>query len=710
MQEFTSVLGIIVLWIILSLGSWWLHRLYVHRRQRRKLTLANEAWTRVREAPEIFADIRAAGVPEGARGIEARTNALLSRIRDYGDFFDDVSALRAELSRVLKREDCPPLTEILNIRRDMWATADVLLIEDPEVFGEAFSEPGSYEEFCRDAEDLLFLYGSPLKDDPIALRLALTEEDMQTFVSGVEAEISDERERERFPTWREIVAYPIGWARAAPAAGAWLWQRLQQLGGFALLIASAAAGVFWSVARSLPYAFAFAARRIAGLVTHVPRIRFRFEPLARALSTFGFSFVRMIKRVPGLARASAARVARLRDHRWVAGLAAVLRRASDRVPGQLQESLGRAAEMARDIRSRAANATARARERASGFESGELSLHYDFLIKAHGLRKRYAEILRRTPQLGGKGREFISRLELEKRSERLRLGTAKLRRRARLELVRFLSVLIAALERLRDRLADAPSQPAQANALIASPLQRTFLPPPSAREAGLNFPGGLRAQARTWARGWARAPKRMRNVTEETEETTSAETGDRHAPRGSRNEHESDTVGAETARAKKPKQDEPEKNPHDHTHADPTDAAVRRVRGLFGIKDRPRKSAGTDRHRENRFRSGDPDHQQETRHSARHDNAEPEAKNATEDDTCSAQILPPLRGSPTGRYDSAGEPESESLKSRLSRVNSRYESTESGAEAKEQEGRDNHTSREKTASRAGRWRRWFKRV
>ena len=95
----------------------------------------------------------------------------------------------------------------------------------------------------------------------------------------------------------------------------------------------------------------------------------------------------------------------------------------------------------------------------SGFEASELGVHYDFLVKAHALRQRYADVLRRAPELSDTGRQFIARLELEKRSERLRLGTAKLRRRARLELVRFLSVLIAALERLRDRLADAPRSP-----------------------------------------------------------------------------------------------------------------------------------------------------------------------------------------------------------------------------------------------------------
>jgi len=684
MQQITSVLGVIAVWLTLSVAAWWLHRLYAHRKQRRKLALSNEAWMRVREAPEIFADIRAAGSASGAADLGTRTNALLSRVRDYGDYFDDVSALRAELSRALKRDDCPPLTEILNVRRDMWAAADVLLIDDPAVFGEAFSEPGAYEEFCRDAEDLLFLDAAPLRDDPIALRLALADEDMQTFVSGVEGEIADERERERFPTWREIIAYPVSWVRAVPRGAAWLWaatvrlgRALGRLAGHAGRFAMAAGAAIWSVAREVPAALGRAARGVSGLIARRPRVRF---PAGRAAG-LGAGLRSAARRAPDHARTAARGVASLRHHPAVERIAASMRRAGDRVPDQVAQGLGRAAEMARDVRARARAATFNARERARDFEAGELGLHYDFLVKAHSLRQRYADMLRRAPELTETGREFIARLELEKRSERLRLGTAKLRRRARLETVRLLTVLIAALERLRDRLADAPPQPAQNANLLTAPLHRMFLPPPSPREAGADYPGGLRAQARSWARGWGRSARRMRDVTPEPED----EPAEPAAP-------DTSTAAAETEQDA-PAAEAPRHAPEDTPSDDSTDQALRRVRRLFGIRDRKRGREARAR------RQSDTTRQQagpSTASSAKAQ-ARKQEQTGTQDDA-KAQILPPLRGSRTGNYDEteAGPQARDSLKSRLSRV----------GEDEDEAPATGHGPRNAQAGRRG-WRRWF---
>ncbi len=686
MQQITSILGVIVVWLIVSVGAWWLHRLFVHRKQRRKLALANEAWMRVREAPEIFADIRAAGMRIDAAGGQARTHALLSRVRDYSDYFDDVSALRAELSRTLKRDDCPPLTEILNLRRDMWAAADVLLIDDPAVFGEAFSEPGAYEEFCRDAEDLLFLDSAPLRDDPIALRLALADEDMQTFVSGVEGEIADERERERFPTWREIVAYPVSWVRAVPRALAWAGRGAatagRAIGRLAVQVGHAAlagGAAVWAVLREVPAALGRGARGLSALVARRPRVRM---PKPR-VAEMGAGMRRAAARAPEYAKAAGRRIAGLREHPAVERIAASVRRAGDRFPDQVAQGLSRAGEMARDVRARARAATFNARERARDFEAGELGLHYDFLVKAHSLRQRYADMLRRAPELTETGKQFIGRLELEKRSERLRLGTAKLRRRARLELVRFLTVLIAALERLRDRLADAPPQPAQTTNLLTSPLQRLFLPPPSPREAGADFPGGLRAQARSWARGWGRSARRMRDVTPEEDEAEAQAT-----------ETEAPQAEAQPAAAREAVPEHKAEQKQETAADDPTDEAVDRVRRLFGIRHRKGKR-GTSKRRENgaaaqsrakgpngKQRSEQPDQQTEA-----------ETGNAAK-----AQILPPLRGSRAGNYDEteAGTRSRDSLRSRLSAVDE---------EPEDAVPQQDETSGE--AAERRRWRRWF---
>jgi hypothetical protein len=691
MQQITSILGVIAVWLALSVGAWWLHRLYVHRKQRRKLALANEAWMRVREAPEIFADIRAAGMAIHAADGQARTHALLSRVRDYGDFFDDVSALRAELSRALKRDDCGPLTEILNLRRDMWAAADVLLIDDPAVFGDAFSEPGAYEEFCRDAEDLLFLDAAPLKDDPIALRLSLADEDMQTFVSGVEGEIADERERERFPTWREIVAYPVGWVRAVPRGLVWFGRvtaragrasgRLAaQVGRVALAVGAA----LWAVLREISPAVGRGFRSLSGLVSRRPRWRF---PQGRGAG-IGASLRNAAKRAPDYARAAGRTIASVRDHPAVERVAASMRRASDRFPDRISQGLNRAAEMAGDVRARAKAATFSAREHARDFEAGELGLHYEFLVKAHSLRQRYADMLRRAPELTDTGRQFIARLELEKRSERLRLGTAKLRRRARLELVRFLTLLIAALERLRDRLADAPPQPAQTTNLLTAPLHRLFLPPPSPREAGADFPGGLRAQARSWARGWGRSPRRMRDVTPEPDESA-AQATEAKAPETEEKSEEPRQATSER-KATEAKQHA--------TSDDPTKQAVNRVRRLFGIRDRKRKR-GPDAHRQNEA----PERPRASAGAGRSNGERADTRADQPDDTetansAKAQILPPLRGSRTGNYDEteAGAHARDSLRSRLSDVGDEDEPPSIPPE-----GADPHQG-----ERRG-WRRWF---
>ncbi len=692
MQQITSLLGVIVVWLIASVGAWWLHRLLAHRKQRRKLALANQAWMRVREAPEIFADIRAAGMGIDAAGGQARTHALLSRVRDYSDYFDDVSALRAELSRTLKRDDCPPLTEILNLRRDMWAAADVLLIDDPAVFGEAFSQPGSYEEFCRDAEDLLFLDAAPLRDDPIALRLALADEDMQTFVSGVEGEIADERERERFPTWREIVAYPVSWVRAVPRAlalagrGAGTAGReIRRLAIEVGRVALAAGAAIWAVLREASAALGRGVRGLSALVARRPRVRM---PKPR-VAAMGAGMRGAAARAPEYAKAAGRSIASLREHPAVERIAASVRRAGDRFPDRVAQGLSRAGEMARDVRARARAATFNARERARDFEAGELGLHYDFLVKAHSLRQRYADMLRRAPELTETGKQFIARLELEKRSERLRLGTAKLRRRARLELVRFLTVLIAALERLRDRLADAPPQPAQTTNLLTSPLQRLFLPPPSPREAGADFPGGLRAQARSWARGWGRPARRMRDVTPEEDEVEAQAQAEAQATETEAPQPEAQPASAREAA---PEHKAEEKPPP--AADDPTDEAVDRVRRLFGIRDRKGKR-GTGKRRENgaaeQARAKGPNGKQ--RSEPPDQQTEAETGNAAR-----AQILPPLRGSRAGNYDEteAGTRSSDSLRSRLSAVD------EDPEDAVPQQ---DDTSGE--AAERRRWRRWF---
>ena len=415
MSQVYSFIAVIVLWVAVSVGSWWGHRLYVHHKQRARLSLANQGWMRVREAPEVFADIRAAQVVPGPNAtalaiaedsdpatiIRERTLALLQRLQDHGDYFDDVSALRAELAERLKRDDCPPLSEILDLRRDIWASADVLLIDDPASLGEAFAEPGSYGEFCEEAARLLFAVRRPGEDDPISVRLALCREDMETFISGVQAQIEDEREREKLPSLRDLAAMPISLVRAIPRQ----WRALED-----------------AFARFMDHL-----RQVAATVRRSQTLKQAFNELQRARTS---------------------------------------------MPGRLAEGLDRAAGLARDAGERTRQAAERARAKAS-----DLGWHYDFLAKAHALRSRYETLLKHAPELSERGRQFIARLELQRHSEQMRLHSARLRRGARLKLVHVLGIIIGALERLRDRLTDPEPMP-DGSRRLTGPMRRLFLPAP----------------------------------------------------------------------------------------------------------------------------------------------------------------------------------------------------------------------------------------
>lgn len=382
--------------------------------------MANEAWLRVREARGIFDDIRlalplpataepmfyAGHGPGNAETLQTKTLALLQRMQAHEDYFDSVSALRAELSRTLKRDDCPPLSELLNLRRDIWAAADVLLIDDPESFGDAFAQPGSYHEFSREAEELLFKRGALDKEDPIDLRIAVAGREMEQFVYEVEKEIEAERERERLPTVSEIISYPVSAIKALP----------RQL----------------RAAREYIHESYTYLEEMAGNVRGSPAIRKALGELRRARKEFPERFSRGLERATGLAR-----------------------------------------ETARD-----------------------LSRHYDFLIAAHKLRTRYEAMLRRAPELSEKGRQFIARLELERRSEQFRLRSAGLRRRSKRWLVRVLGAIIVWLERLRDRLIE-PEQIESGARRLALPGRRLFLPAPLRPKSGLDSRdrGGYRRDA-----------------------------------------------------------------------------------------------------------------------------------------------------------------------------------------------------------------------
>ncbi len=390
MNDAASLGLVIALWLLLSLGLWWLQRRSQRLKRKRQRQLVGLIAKAVGDAQAVFDAIRRplADMPaddaERADNSDAtarrrfETTALLRRIQEQGDYFDTIRALIPRMKAELGLDDCPPLTEVMQIRRDLWASSEIILVEDLRTLGDAFAEEGAYEAFVEEAERLLFLGRTPPgEDDPIDLRLAVARADVEQFARDIEADITLAEEKERLPTPAEIVAYPVAAVRALPGqirlASAYLWEFVESV--------------------------KLAARTIRESGT-----------LASALSEF--------------------------------------RRARDRLPQQLAHSFDRAAALAR-----------------KGGQS--IAAHRDFLLKAYDLQAKYQEMLVRAPELSERGRQFVARLELAKRSEQLRERSRGILDDAKRLLVRVLAHLIALLQKAQDWL--APPEPAAAGPGYAAP-------------------------------------------------------------------------------------------------------------------------------------------------------------------------------------------------------------------------------------------------
>lgn len=234
MSDFLSFFGIIIVWVGVSLALWAAHRLSARSTQRKQSELAGQASAKVREAQAVFDAIRSAR-PESmaermapqpafsaAEGppdpIRRGANAVLKHIQEKGDFFGQVNALVPQIRSVLMRADCPPLAEILHMRRDLWAAADIILVDDLQGLGETFAEPGAYERFCSEARMLLFKGEAEAagEEDLIDLRLSLARGEAERFVDSIEEEIRLAQEKERLPSVAEIISYPVAAIQAIP--------------------------------------------------------------------------------------------------------------------------------------------------------------------------------------------------------------------------------------------------------------------------------------------------------------------------------------------------------------------------------------------------------------------------------------------------------------------------------------------------------------
>ncbi len=369
MSEVWSFIGAVALWMAISCGLWWLHRRRVRGRQNHQLEQAARAVSYVGEAQAVFDAIRSPvpldRAPAATRDrLRAETHALLKRIQAHGAFFDKVNTLRVQIQASLGIEDHEPLSEILHLRRDLWAASEIILVEDPASFGPAFAEEAAYERFQAEAVELLFKRQDRAQadEDLMDLRLSLAHKGAESFTAELQEAIEAAREKDRLPTPAEIIAYPLAFFRAIPEA-------------------------------------------------------------LRTACAFLRSFLSYA--------AEAART--MRDSEAVARGASTLRQARDDWPQRLSAGFERASGAARD------SATAVRR-------------HYDFLVAAYDFQSKYEQLLQRTPEMTERGRQFIARLELAERSERLRLTSTNAAIWLARRLLSGLAHLIAAGQRLHGAL------------------------------------------------------------------------------------------------------------------------------------------------------------------------------------------------------------------------------------------------------------------
>ncbi len=229
-------------------------------------------------------------------------------------------------------------------------------------------------------------------------------------------------------------------------------------------------------------ALAFQAQTESEIASALERSRF---PTPAELIAVPWSLVRCL-------------AAGLREVRYLLGDAVVTARSLARAVSS--KGLKGAAEELRQVRAGMPGHFATAFERAGGLarQGGDsLKRHYEFVLEAQELRARYAELLARAPALSEKGKQFLARLELERRAEQFRETSGDLSDWARQKLVAGIAYLIAGLQYVQAKItpaankqlaplpagAGAASAPEPAPAEPEQPL-RVLLLPSSAYSGG----------------------------------------------------------------------------------------------------------------------------------------------------------------------------------------------------------------------------------
>ncbi len=170
-----------------------------------------------------------------------------------------------------------------------------------------------------------------------------------------------------------------------------------------------------------------------------------------------------------------------------------------------------AAEELRKARGDLPGQFANAFERAGGLarKGGDgLKRHYEFVLEAQELRARYAELLARAPILTEKGKQFLARLELEKRAEQFRELSGDAADWARQRVVMAIAYLIRGLQYVQAKITPLQNKQlavlasaeetarAPAEAAASDEPFRVLLLPSSSYAGGNHGQGKARANSR----------------------------------------------------------------------------------------------------------------------------------------------------------------------------------------------------------------------
>ncbi len=382
MKTFSSLAAVMALWLAVSFLLWLFYRLFRRRDGSKQKRLLSSATGLIDEAGPIFAAIgtraSASVTAEGSHAfnpgkpeetLREDVRSLLNRIETQSGYFERVNATKKKIQQTFGVPDFLALSEILQIRRDLWAASEIFLMDGIRELGPEFADAKAFEAFQAEAYALLFKGDAAQAEDsggrdPAALRLSIAREDALAFKAQAERAIAAELEMSRFPTAGELIAVPLSLIKGTAMA----------LREVRYLLGDAAATA---------------------------------QSLARAVSSKGLK-----------------------------GAAEDLRRTRADMPGQFASAFERAGGLAR--------------------HGGQnLKRHYEFVIEAQELRARYAELLARAPGLSEKGKQFLARLELERRSEQFRETSGDLLHSVRQGLVVGIAYLIAGLQVVQAKLTPA---------------------------------------------------------------------------------------------------------------------------------------------------------------------------------------------------------------------------------------------------------------